>query len=63
MSQDILLEILVPTLRRGNAIPRRSRVAEVLTNCGPFTCTSDAGASFQVRSHAPCVGTRSLQTS
>jgi hypothetical protein len=36
---------LVPTLRRGNAISRRSRVAEVLTNVVPCTCVLDAGAS------------------
>jgi hypothetical protein len=37
--------LLVPTLRRGNAIPRRSGVAEVLTNVIPCTCAGDAGAS------------------
>jgi hypothetical protein len=45
-------KFLVPTLRRGNAIPRRSSVAEVLTTIKTYTCASDAGASFQVRSHA-----------
>jgi hypothetical protein len=37
--------LLVPTLRRGNALPRRSGVEEALLNVDFSSCTKDAGAS------------------
>jgi hypothetical protein len=41
----------------------RASVAAELTNFVSCTCASDAGASYRMRSHALCVGTRTLQTS
>jgi hypothetical protein len=42
-------EKLVPTLQRGNAIPRRSSVGEQLTNFNFYVYAWDAGAWERVK--------------
>ena len=44
--------VLVPTLRRGNSIPRRSGVGEVLTGIEFFSYTLGRGSVPTMRSHA-----------